>query len=173
MSGDGTQALPEASAIDIDAFDLDETPCHLVRLALKRAYDIFVDEVAHLGLRPPQFTVMITVYQNPGLNQNDLAKLTGSDRSTVAELIGRLEARGCLQRRRARRDHRVNKLYVTEEGERALRRSMPAVARAEARIMELIPAEHRDGFLEALKVLAASDDEPAAGEPPNDRSAAG
>ena len=38
------------SAATAETYDLFDTPCHLVRLALKRAYDIFLEEVGSAGL---------------------------------------------------------------------------------------------------------------------------
>ena len=140
-------------------FDLMETPCHLIRRALKRAYDIFVEELGNAGLTPPQFTVMITVYQNPGMNQNDLVRETGSDRSTVAELVSRLVKRGYLTRRRTPRDQRANRVYVSLEGTRVLRDCLPAVVRAEDRIIEPIPVEYRSTIIAGLQRMVDAEDE--------------
>ena len=140
-------------------FELMETPCHLIRRALKRAYDIFVEELGDAGLTPPQFTVMITVYQNPGMNQNDLVRLTGSDRSTVAELISRLVKRGYLTRRRMPKDQRANRVYVSLDGTKVLRNCLPAVVRAEERIIAPIPPQHRAAMIEGLQRMVEAEDE--------------
>ena len=143
--------LPAATA---ETYDMFETPCHLIRLALKSAYDIFLEEVGGAGLTPPQFFVVLAVHQNPGIKQNDLVKLTGSDRSTVAELAGRLVARGFLIRKRLKDDQRVNRLLTTKEGEASLRRAISGAVTADERIIGPIPEDKRADFIACLKLVA-------------------
>ena len=143
--------MTEATA---ETYDLFDTPCHLVRIALKRAYDIFLEEVGGAGLTPPQFSVVLAVHQNAGIKQNDLVKLTGSDRSTVAELVGRLVARGYLVRKRLKDDQRVNRLLTTEEGVASLRKAISGAVAAEERIIAPIPEDKREDFIDCLKLIA-------------------
>ena len=77
-----------------------DTPGHLLRRAYQVAEDLYMQEVGDAGPTPRQFAVMLTIYQNEGLNQQDLVRLTGIDRSTMAEMVGRLIKRGWLTRRR-------------------------------------------------------------------------
>ena len=77
----------------IDTMDIRHTAGHLLRRAQQRAVDLFVQAVGENGLRPPQFAVLMTVYQNPGLNQTHLVDKTGIDRSTIADMIDRMVAR--------------------------------------------------------------------------------
>lgn len=144
---------PIKATVTAETYDQFETSCHLVRLALKRAYDIFLEEVGGAGLTPPQFSVVLAVHQNPCIKQNDLVKLTGSDRSTVAELVGRLVARGFLVRKRLKDDQRVNRLLTTEEGENSLRRTITGAASAEERIIAPIPEDRREEFIDCLKLI--------------------
>lgn len=141
-------------AATTETYELLGTPCHLIRLALKRAYDIFLEEVGSGGLTPPQFSLVLAVHQNPRIKQYDLVKLTGSDRSTVAELVGRLVARGFLVRRRLKDDQRVNRLLTTDEGEASLRSAISAAASAEERIIAPIPEDRREEFMDCLKLIA-------------------
>jgi len=152
MSTDGK--TPMMVAATAETYDLFETPCHLVRIALKRAYDIFLEEVGGSGLTPPQFSVMLAVYQNPCIRQNDLVKLTGSDRSTVAELVGRLVARGFLVRKRLKDDQRVNRLLTTDEGRASLHSAIIGAVAAEERIIAPIPEDKREDFIDCLKLIA-------------------
>lgn len=152
MSPDGK--IPKMTAATAETYDLLETPCHLIRISLKRAYDIFLEEVGGAGLTPPQFSVVLAVHQNAGIKQNDLVKLTGSDRSTVAELVGRLVARGFLVRKRLKDDQRVNRLLTTEEGETSLRNAISGAITAEERIIAPIPKDKREYFIDCLKLIA-------------------
>lgn len=138
----------------IDGYDLKEVPGHLLRRAQQRAVEIYLEEVGAGGVRPRQFAVLLTVYQNPGLNQTDLGQLTGIDRSTVAEMVARLVGRGLLRRKRTPRDQRANSLLITETGIQVLCAALAGVNRAQERILAPLPPHVRDTFIHCLKQVA-------------------
>jgi DNA-binding MarR family transcriptional regulator len=138
----------------LDRIALHETPGHLLRRVQQRAIDLYARAVGDGGLRPTQFAVLLTVYQHPGLNQTELVRRTGIDRSTIADLIGRLVKRGLLTRRRTRADQRSNTLWISEDGVTALEHSAEAAVAVQADIMAPLPADRRDDFIELLKLLA-------------------
>jgi DNA-binding MarR family transcriptional regulator len=146
----------------IDTIDLRRTPGHLLRRAQQRAVELFVQAVGENGLRPPQFAVLVTVYQNPGLNQTHLVDKTGIDRSTVADMVERMAARGFIERRRDSADQRVNTLWITGAGIAALESCVEAAMEVQAAILAPVPPEKRAALLEALELLADL--------PPNGRS---
>jgi DNA-binding MarR family transcriptional regulator len=138
----------------IDRVDLRHTPGHLLRRAQQRAIDIFVQAVGENGLRPPQFAVLVTVYQNPGLNQTHLVDKTGIDRSTLGDMIDRLVARGYVERKRAAADQRVNTVWATPAGIATLEGCVAGAMAAQEAIMAPVPPERRAAVLEALEWLA-------------------
>lgn len=149
-----TPAKKSANAQQLDGYDLANASCRLLKLALRRAGDMVAEEIGDDGLRPRPFMTLIAIHQNPGITQNDLVRTSGSDRSTIGELIQRFETRGFVTRERDANDQRVNRLFVTEDGAAALRESLPGTLRAEERIHAVIPAEHRALFFELLGRLA-------------------
>lgn len=153
-AANGAPRLAGRAGRAIDHVDLRATPGHLLRRAQQRAVDLFVQAVGENGLRPPQFAALLTIHQNPGLNQTQLVKRTGIDRSTVADMIDRLAARGLIERRRASADQRVNTLWITPAGTATLEACHAAVDAAQARIMAPVPAEKRAAAIEALTLLA-------------------
>ncbi|MEG1583887.1 MAG: MarR family transcriptional regulator [Anaerovorax sp.] len=60
------------------------------------------------------------IAQNQGIRANELAKLLDIRPSSLTQKLDKLEADGNIARVRDRRDARVVKLYLTEEGERTL-----------------------------------------------------
>ena len=157
MSGDGEPPIQDAEVSELDAYDLANASCRLLKLALKRAGDSVAEEIGETGLRPRPFMTLIAVYQNPGISQNDLVRITGSDRSTVGDLTNRVEARGYIKRKRDIGDQRVNLLYVTAAGTKALRESLRGTQRAEERFRAMVPADKRDDFFEILAQLGEDD----------------
>jgi len=151
---------PSASVQELNEYDLDNAPCNLLKHALKRAGEYVVAEIGDEGLRPRQFTTLIAIYQNPGITQNDLVAVTGSDRSTTAELISRLDARGDIIRERDPNDQRANRLFVSDAGTEALRQSLRGTLIAEQKFREIIEPGLRSEVFAGLRKLA--DDGPIA-----------
>lgn len=147
-------ARPKTTPRLIDTVDIRHTAGHLLRRAQQRAVDLFVQAVGENGLRPPQFAVLVTVYQNPGLNQTHLVDKTGIDRSTIADMIDRMVARGYLERKRGAADQRVNTLWPTAAGIEALEGCIAAAVTVQDAILAPVPAEKRAALLEALTLLA-------------------
>ena len=79
---------------------------------------------------------------------------TGIDRSTIAEMIDRLVARGYIERKRDTGDQRVNTLWATVAGVAALEACVDAAMAAQEEILAPVPPEKRAALLEALVLLA-------------------
>ena len=150
--------MADGTDTTIEEFSLGGVPGHLLRRCQQRAVDLFVEEVGEGGPTPRQFAVMLGVHQNPGISQTDLVRHSGIDRSTLTEILRRLVDRGLIRRERTPSDKRANALYITGDGDHVLDRVLPAVARAQRRILEPIPAEHRAPLMHALALLAGLTD---------------
>lgn len=137
---------------------LGHVPGHLLRRCQQRAVDIFEEEVGSDGPTPRQFAVMVTICQNPGINQTEVVQRTGIDRSTIGDLVARLVKRGLVRRRRTDQDARANALFLTQEGAALLERVAPAIDRVQRRIVSLLPDGEREVFLRCLKRLAGLPD---------------
>jgi MarR family transcriptional regulator, temperature-dependent positive regulator of motility len=105
-------------------------------------------------LTPRQLAVLLTVANNEGLSQTGLVDRTGIDRSTLADIVRRMQKKGLLQRRRTKEDARAYAVRLTDEGRRVLRTAEPLAKRVDERILEAIPAKQRDQFIEDLLAIA-------------------
>lgn len=137
----------------LDRYALERAPGHLIRRAQQRAVDLFVEEVGEDGPTPRQFAVLLNVYQNDGINQTDLVRMSGIDRSTLTEILRRLIDRGLISRRRVKSDQRTNALTITEAGVVMLDGAFDAMIRAQERIMEPVPESQREQALVLLGLL--------------------
>jgi len=133
--------------------NLDRSPVHLLHRASQCAGEIFQTEIIDHDLTPRQLAVLVTVAYNEGLSQTDLVELTGIDRSTVTDLVWRMQKKGLLQRRRTREDTRAYAVKLTEEGQRVLAKVEPLAKRADDHLLAALPAGQRDQFVERLVVL--------------------
>ena len=139
---------------------LDRSPSHLLHRALQLALDIYAEEIGAGSLTQRQYAALSAVGAKEGCTQSDLVRATGIDRSTLAELVARLIGKGLLDRERSTLDARANTVRLTPEGRAAVEAVAPRVALADDRILALMPANRRDGFIKTLREMVR-----AAGKP--------
>ena len=134
------------------------SPSHLMHRALQLALDIYSEETGPDGLTQRQFAVLEAVSTKSGLTQTDLVRATGIDRSTLADLVARMTAKGLLEREKSTLDARAKAVRLSPAGQAALDAARPLVETADKRIMALLPKGKRDAFLDLLAGLASEAD---------------
>ena len=132
--------------------------------ALHRASQIIeaqlAEALAGVGVTPRQAVMLMAIGEKGNANQTSLVDRTGIDRSTLADVLKRLEKAGLIRRPRSMVDTRARLVSLTEKGapvEREARVIIEAIEReARARI-------GKDGAAlgRALKALA---EDPTAAE---------
>lgn len=137
---------------------LGASPSHLMHRALQLTLDIYAEETGPDGLTQRQFAVLEAASLKAGLTQTELVRMTGIDRSTLADLVTRMTAKGLLQRERSTLDARAKAVRLSPEGEAQLEAARPRVEAADKRIMALLPKGRREVFLAQLAELAAAAD---------------
>jgi len=137
---------------------LADSPSHQMHRALQLALDVYAEEVGSGGPTQRQFAVLEAVSVQAGLTQTDLVKATGIDRSTLADLVSRMTAKGLLERERSTLDARAMAVRLSADGAAMLEVARPRVQSADKRIMGLLPKGKREAFLEMLSELAAAAD---------------
>jgi DNA-binding MarR family transcriptional regulator len=132
---------------------LARSPIHLLHRAGQCAGDIFHAEMKVDGLTPRQLAVLVTVANNEGLSQTGLVDRTGIDRSTLADIVRRMQRKGLLQRRRTKEDARAYAVKLTDEGRKVLRTAEPLAKKVDDRILEVLPGRQRDQFINDLQAI--------------------
>ncbi len=117
---------------------LEQSPSHLLHRALQRALDIYAEEFGEGGITQRQFAVLAAADEREGATQADLVRITGIDRSTLADMARRMIGRGLLERERSSLDARANAVRLTAVGREALVEARPKMAAADARLLKLI-----------------------------------
>lgn len=145
---------------------LDKSPSHLLHRALQLALDIYADEQGEGGVTQRQYAVLAAVEAYEGLTQTDLVKITGIDRSTLADMAARMIAKGLLERQRSASDARANAVSLTDAGRLALAEAKPRMAAADARLLRLLSTAKREALTTALRDLIRASDEAASAPVP-------
>ena len=140
----------------VEAVDYDILP-ELVGYHLRRAqgvvFDDFLRTMAAQRIAPGQFGVLVLIAANPGLSQSALARAVGVERSTMVEVIDRLQARGLLERRRSAADRRSYALGLSAAGRRLLARLKPMVRRHERRVTKRLDDAEKATLIGLLRRL--------------------
>ena len=119
-------------------------PGYLFRRMQQIAVAIFVEECKAFDLTPVQYAALIAIHTHPGIDATRLSAVIAFDRSTLGNVIERLQTKSLIERKPAHEDRRVKLLYLTKSGTAVLRDIMPLVDRAQLRMLQpLKPADRK------------------------------
>lgn len=121
---------------------------HGLQMASKRM-------AASVGITGPQRLVLHVVGRFPGISVGQLAATLHVHVSTLTGVLGRLQRRGLLDRRRDPRDGRRAALGLTPAGRRLDLSVSGTVEAAVIRVLDGLPARKASAAREALAMLAA------------------
>jgi len=138
---------------EVEPYRLATSASHLLHRAEQLAADRFTQLVGvNITLR--QFAVLVAIAESPGLSQNDLVRATGIDRSTLADMMNRMQKRGWIERTVSRADARAHSVHLAAAGSAILAASTQHARAADAAILDLLARTKRKSFLNTLVKLA-------------------
>lgn len=135
-------------------FALARSVSHLLHRAQQFAADRFTAELGRTDLTLRQFALLAAVGEQAGQTQTDLVRATGIDRSTLADMIGRMEDRGLVVRDKAEADRRAKSVTLTAQGRSVLNSAAPSAVAADRALMAALPASKQGGLVSALLLIA-------------------
>ncbi len=143
-----------ANSADPSSFKLSTSTAHLLHRVQQLAVERFAQIVgSDVTLR--QFAVLAAISENPGLSQTDLVYETGIDRSTLADMMTRMEKRNWVTRMPSNEDGRAYCVRLGAEGYAILKTSLRAAEAADAAILDEIKGESaRENFKKTVRRLA-------------------
>lgn len=133
--------------------DLHRKPGHLIRRAQQIAVAIFIEECAGFDLTPVQYAAMVAIQEIEGIDATRLSAQIAFDRSTLGNVLERLEARGFVERYQSSDDKRIKLLKLTPQGRSVTRRAEEAVRRTQDRILAPLAPKDRQLLLNLLAQL--------------------
>ncbi len=108
------------------------------------------------GLTPGRFSLLVLLRANPGINQTDLSRGVGVDKSTLTPALDQLEKKGLVVRERTAADRRTYSLSLTPAGEQLLTELMAKVEQHEKNIIAGLTTAERVTLNRLLKKMARS-----------------
>jgi MarR family transcriptional regulator, temperature-dependent positive regulator of motility len=138
---------------------------HLLKRAVQFSVHLYMDDAGKSGLTHRQYIVLQAADANDGKSQTELVKITGIDRSTLADLVARLMAQGYLQRKRSKDDARANAVRLTLAGKKALKGAQSGAEDVDKRLLSFVSSADRKPLIDCLATLAAEMDKIETTEP--------
>lgn len=136
-------------------YDVTELVGYLFRRAQQAHVALWQREVS-TEITSVQFGVLNILAATPGASQKELGDALDLDRSTIADIVARLQRRGLIHRTRDSTDRRRNVLELTETGEREFAALVPGVRRVDEALTEALDAGGRAELKRLLSIVLAS-----------------
>jgi DNA-binding MarR family transcriptional regulator len=125
----------------------------VLRLAQLAVFGDFIAACRRFDIRPAQYSVLIVIDINPGINQTELSAALAIKRANLVGLIDELEARGLAKRQRAASDRRSFGMFLTDRGAALLGDLNGVVREHERRVTRKLGKHGRDQLLALLRHL--------------------
>ncbi|MGV3757835.1 MAG: MarR family winged helix-turn-helix transcriptional regulator [Verrucomicrobiota bacterium] len=128
----------------------------LLRRAWYGLNQAFRRRIAHTGATPDQFTAMRSLLEGDqkGMTQCQLTEAMSSDPNTIASLLERMEKSGWVERKRHETDRRAYRIKLKPAGKKKYEELRQIAIDLQVDVLEALPAERREAFLEELSLVA-------------------
>jgi DNA-binding MarR family transcriptional regulator len=130
---------------------------YLLRCAENVAASKYYEYAGEKDVTHRQFAVLAMLERHGRLTQTELAQLIRIDRSTINEMMPRLEERGLVKRESSRVDKRAVDVELTPSGRRIFQDMLPAALASSEAVLAVLPAEYRVIFRHCLEMIVSSD----------------
>lgn len=134
-------------------------PGHLIRRAHQISVALFMEECADHNVTPVQYACLSEIARQPGVDATRLASAVAFDRSTLGNVLERLEAKGWVDRRPSAEDRRVKLLHITPSGEHLLDAIEPGVLATQKRLLKPLSAADRKLFMRLIGEMVEGNNE--------------
>lgn len=131
---------------------------HLIRRAQQRHNALWQQEVSK-RVSSVQYAALTTLQRSPGMSQNELGAALDLDRSTIADLVSRMVARGVISREQDATDRRRNLLHLTPLGAAEVNELRPGVERVNRLLTDPLDSQQTEQLRRLLRALLAPAEE--------------
>ncbi|MDR5816708.1 MULTISPECIES: MarR family winged helix-turn-helix transcriptional regulator [unclassified Caballeronia] len=151
----GTAAEKKAAVSDsgIETGHLWQRPGFLIRRLNQIHIALFFECCKDFAITPVQYGLLTTLSERPGLDQTSLCAEVGVDRTTMADVLRRLEERGLVKREPSPNDGRLKLANITAKGRRTMKEMYGSMRQAQVKFLEPLSAEDRVHFVRMMMKL--------------------
>jgi DNA-binding MarR family transcriptional regulator len=133
-------------------------PGHLIRRAHQVSTAYFAEECGELTA--VQYAALVTVGAHPGIDATRLSAIIYFDRSTIGDVLDRMEGKGWILRQSKSDDRRIKRLELSPAGVAVLQQVEPGIRRVQERLLAgLTVAEAKTLVRLLAKMADAAEDD--------------
>jgi DNA-binding MarR family transcriptional regulator len=125
-------------------------PGHLIRRVHQVATAYFAEECGG-DLTAVQYAALVAIGAHPGIDATRLSEIIYFDRSTIGDVLDRMESKGWIQRESTPNDRRIKLVKLSPTGQDVLQQVEPGIRRVQERLL----APLRDAEAKTLVRLLA------------------
>ncbi len=129
-------------------------PGRYIAVLYRKAQVYWTQELAVYGLSSGEYPLIFCLCRKDGVVQEELAELLNIDKSAIARMVQSLEKKGMIRREKDERDHRCNRIFLTEKGHQCDEPIQKLRGIWNDRLMEGMSEEERGEFLRLLEMAA-------------------
>ncbi|MDN7674930.1 MarR family transcriptional regulator [Burkholderia oklahomensis] len=138
---------------DLETGHLWQRPGFLIRRLNQIHIALFFECCKGFDITPVQYGLLTTLNERPGLDQTSLCAEVGVDRTTMADVLRRLEERGLVKREPSPLDGRQKLATISAKGTRIMNEMYDSMREAQVRFMEPLSAKERTEFVRMMMAL--------------------
>ena len=109
-------------------------PGHLIRRVHQVSTAFFTEECG-ADLTAVQYAALVAIGAHPGIDATRLSEIIYFDRSTIGDVLDRMEGKRWIRREPAPNDRRIKLLELAEAGIEVLRHVEPGIRRVQERLL--------------------------------------
>ena len=110
-------------------------------------------------LTKPQYAVLRSIAEHPGIEQVALTEAAVSTKATLAEMLSRMESRGLVKREADPADKRRRFVFLTQEGEALLGSCKPVGNDVDEAFLGRLTAGERRQFTDLIRKMMVKERE--------------
>jgi len=106
-----------------------------------------------LNLTIEQWSVLYQLWKKEGMSQQELCHATFRDKPSITRLVDNLEKLNLVKRVAANNDRRVNRIYLTRQGQKLEERSMELADETLNEALKTVPPEQIEVCKQVLQIV--------------------
>jgi DNA-binding MarR family transcriptional regulator len=146
----------------IEGSEFSESAGHQIRRCHQVSDALFAEELSSFDVTPLQYAALTAIASGRDYDATRISRIIALDRSTLGNVLERIEAKGWIVREYRASDKRTKRLALTPAGRALLKQIAPAIKRSRERFLGVLtPADQQTlrRLLSELIALHAQDEE--------------
>ncbi|MGN0659289.1 MAG: MarR family winged helix-turn-helix transcriptional regulator [Emergencia sp.] len=135
---------------------LDQELHYLLMRAYHHSNRKIVQQITGHGMYPGQPKILEYLLEHDGCFARDICRGCVLDKSTMTDLLRRMESQGLIRRSAGADDRRTSHIHMTEKGRSAILQLKESFRTIDEKAFQGIGKKERAQFLETLKAITAN-----------------